>query len=78
MALIKALLSDLWPYIAGLLALVGGAFGIYFKGRQDSAAKAKAKADKATIETIKRIEDAKETSHAGGAAWHDRLRGTDK
>jgi hypothetical protein len=37
--LIAALLPDLWPYIAGLLALIGGAVGLYAKGRGDAKAK---------------------------------------
>lgn len=72
--MIAALLSDLWPYLAGLLALIGGGLVAYLKGRGDGAAKAETKATKDALKTIERIEDAKAASSAGGAAWHDRLR----
>lgn len=70
--IVRALLAGLWRPVAAIL----GALGLYAKGRADARAKAAAKADRATIETIERIEDAKESASAGGAAWHDRLRDT--
>lgn len=74
--MIAALLSDPWPYLTGLLALIGGALGLYAKGRADGKAKTEAKASKAALDTIERIEDAKERASAGGATWRDRLRDT--
>ena len=37
--MIAALLGDLWPYLAGLLALIGAAVGLYAKGRGDEKAR---------------------------------------
>jgi hypothetical protein len=69
---ILRLLLTFWRPIAALLA----GFGLYAKGRADATAKAEAKASKAALQTIERINDAKDKAAAGGAGddWHRRLR----
>jgi len=47
--MIAAILSQIGPYLIGLLALVGGAVVAYFKGRGDGAAKAEATALKKDV-----------------------------
>jgi hypothetical protein len=71
-AALRFLLSGAWRPIAALLA----GFGLYAKGRADATAKAEAKASKAALQTIERIQDAKDKAAAGGAGddWHRRLR----
>lgn len=68
------LLRALWKPVALLLALLG----IYAKGRSDASAKERAKADMAALDTVRRIEDAKDAAASGGAGWHDRLRQSGK
>lgn len=53
--MIGTLIAEFWPYIAGLLAFVGAALGLYGKGRKDAKAKQKAKEAKANEETHTRI-----------------------
>lgn len=40
-ALITGLLAEYWQQIAGTLAVIAGAAGLYFKGRGDATSKAK-------------------------------------
>jgi hypothetical protein len=70
--MILRLLLTFWRPIAALLA----GFGLYAKGRADATAKAEARASKAALQTIERINDAKDQAAAGGAGddWHRRLR----
>jgi hypothetical protein len=56
--MLSALLPDLWPYIAGLLALIGAALGIYAKGRGDAKAKTALQAAEAYAKTRKEMDDA--------------------
>lgn len=72
--IVGPILAQIWPYVAGAVA----ALGLWLAARRSGTKAADAKRDKATIKTVERIQDAKERSHAGGAAWHDRLRDRDK
>jgi hypothetical protein len=55
---LNALLPDLWPYLAGLLALIGAAVGLYAKGRGDAKAKTALRAAEAYAKTRKEMDDA--------------------
>lgn len=71
-----------WKYLglraAGVVALIGGAAAALARAKQSGYNKgvsdAENAANKRADETRERIGDAVERSHAGGGAWHDRLR----
>jgi hypothetical protein len=71
-SIIRALLAGLWKPLAAAF----GGLALYLKGGAAAKAKNAAKADRATIETIKEVKDAQKFSHAGGGSWHGRLRET--
>lgn len=50
-----SLLVEFWPYIAAALAFVGGALGLYGKGRSDAKKKHKARKAEADEKTHDRI-----------------------
>ena len=47
--MIGDLLGGFWPYIAGIVVMIGTALGLYGKGRADAMAKAKLQSAEATI-----------------------------
>lgn len=47
--MIGAILSGLWPYLAGAFVMFLGAFGLYRKGRSDVIAKRELEAARTTI-----------------------------
>jgi hypothetical protein len=55
---LNALLPDLWPYLAGLLALIGAAVGLYAKGKGDAKAKTALQAAEAYAKTRRKIDTA--------------------
>jgi hypothetical protein len=55
---IAALLPDIWPYLAGLVALIGAALGLYAKGRGDAKAKTALQAAERYAKTRKEMDDA--------------------
>jgi hypothetical protein len=59
-----SLLPDIWPYLAGFATLIGGALGLYLKGRRDGAAKVRAKADQDRIVTMKEAHRARAKAEA--------------
>jgi hypothetical protein len=56
--MLSALLPDFWPYLAGLLALIGAALGLYAKGKGDAKAKTALQAAEAYAKTRKEMDDA--------------------
>ena len=66
-----AILAAFWPYIAGAVAFIAGALGIYAKGRSDAKAKRKASDLK---ETIKAHEARNEVDTDAAAAPDPRQR----
>ena len=68
-----ALLPDVGGWLAGVVVVLVGLLAAW-RGRKLATAEKRADEAEAHIETRKEIEDAVEASHAGGAAWHDRLR----
>ena len=71
----KALLLTFWKPLAGILAALLGALGLYAKGRADAKAKAETKDLKAKIETRKRIDEADTLDNPSAAAEWLRKRG---
>ncbi|RRH69036.1 hypothetical protein [Falsigemmobacter faecalis] len=69
-----ALIRALWKPLVGLLLSAA----IYWRGRRDAAQRADLKADRASLDTIRRIQDAQSNASAGGADWRERLRMGDK
>ena len=53
------LLSTFWPYIAGAVAFIVGALGLYAKGRSDAKAKAREQRKDEALKTHERIDDAR-------------------
>lgn len=66
--------ATLAPYIIGLIALIGGALGLYAKGRGDEEAKTETKTLRERSETLGRMADAPQSDSPDAAAkWlHDR------
>ena len=70
MTILSALIGDLWPYIAGAVAFIAGALGIYAKGRSDAKAKAREQHKDEALQTHERIDDAEITDTPDDArAW---------
>lgn len=66
-------MGNLIEIIVAALVIIGPTLGWWFgkrKGKNEAERKAKLRQAKQKED----YEDAKEASHAGGAAWHDRLR----
>lgn len=72
--MIAALLSDLWPYIAGLAALLAGAFGLYRKGRKDVRRETALEAAERQAKTRKRMDQADETTPSDPAVLREWMR----
>lgn len=67
-ALITGLLADYWQQIAGTIAVIAGAAGLYFKGRGDATSKAK-------LEDVTNANQIRRDGAAARAGAHtDRLR----
>ena len=65
--------SKLMPWLIGAGAVLAALFGARLSGKRSAKKDAEIDALKKRIE----VEDAIEKSHAGGAAWSDRLRKLD-
>lgn len=63
--------------LGGAAALLAAVFGIRWDAKRDQRKDTEIATLKANEKTRKDVEDAVEKSHAGGAAWVDRLRGSD-
>lgn len=59
--------ASIAPYIIGLIALIGGALGLYAKGRGDAKAKAETKTLRERSETLGRMADAPQSDTADDA-----------
>lgn len=63
------------PYAVGLLAIMGGLFGIYVTGKRSGRGEAERDADKALIDGMKKARDARdEISEIDDAGIRDRAR----
>ena len=63
--------------LGGAAALLLAVFGIRMDAKRDQRKDTEIATLKANEKTRKDVEDAVEKSHAGGAAWRDRLRSID-
>ena len=63
-----------WLIVA--LVALAGVIGSWLKGRAQGRADAKARQDADAIETVERIQDAKDRSRDAGGDWRERLRRT--
>jgi hypothetical protein len=60
--MIGALLPDIWPYLAGLVAIIGAALGLYAKGRADVKTKTALQEAERYAKTRKEMDDAQVVS----------------
>ena len=74
MNIAASLLRTFWPYIAGAVAFIAGALGIYAKGRSDANAKAAAGKAKAAEKSTKEMNNVDTMRDADDAARIERLR----
>ena len=63
----------IWSLVLRVLLPILKMLGIYGKGRIDQYQRDKAAADRKAVETVETINEAIDSSHAGGGSWHDRL-----
>lgn len=63
-------------WLIGALVALAGVIGAWLKGRSQGRADAKARQDADAIETVERIQDAKDRSRDAGGDWRERLRRT--
>lgn len=68
------MITQIKGWLAALgLALVA-ALGAWLKGRSRGRADVQAREDAATIDTIRKVQDAKDRSRDAGGDWRERLR----
>ena len=63
----------IWSLFLRVLLPILKVLGIYGKGRIDQYQRDKAAAEAKTLKTVGKINEAIDSSHAGGGSWHDRL-----
>ena len=74
MDLIGSLLPNIWPYLAGLVAVIGAALGLYAKGRRDVKIKTALDAAEDYAKTRKDMDDADKAVGSDPAVLRDWLR----